>query len=401
MKKINFIQNQYLKKDLNQKLLKNYLKIEKKIFENIKDENQIFNLLSKNYKFNFKMEDLKKYKRFNNLAIIGMGGSILGAEAIYQFLNHHIKKNVFFFNDINETKLLNFKKEKNFKKTLFLVISKSGNTIETLTNFLSLKVIKTVKNNIIIISEKKNNELFNIANKFDLSFIEHKKFIGGRYSVLSEVGMVPAYLMGVNIHKFRFNFKKNLIYKEKSFLKDSAIKISNLMISKKFNNLILLNYVPSLEKFLYWYQQLIAESLGKKGQGFLPVVSNAPKDHHSLLQLYLDGPKDKLFYIFSLNQKSKLKIDSRKYLSHDNYIDKKSLSEIKISQKKAVVKSFIKNKIPYREFSIDKCDEQALGDLFFYFMLEVIIIGKISGLNPFNQPAVEEVKIFTKKILKT
>ena len=96
MKKINFIQNQYLKKDLNQKLLKNYLKIEKKIFENIKDENQIFNLLSKNYKFNFKIEDLKKYKRFNNLAIIGMGGSILGVEAIYQFLNHHIKKKCFF-----------------------------------------------------------------------------------------------------------------------------------------------------------------------------------------------------------------------------------------------------------------------------------------------------------------
>ena len=130
MKKINFIQNQYLKKDLNQKLLKNYLKIEKKIFENIKDENQIFNLLSKNYKFNFKMEDLKKYKRFNNLAIIGMGGSILGVEAIYQFLNHHIKKNVFFFNDINETKLLNFKKKKKLKKTLFLFIYKYGNTIE-------------------------------------------------------------------------------------------------------------------------------------------------------------------------------------------------------------------------------------------------------------------------------
>ena len=84
-----------------------------------------------------------------------------------------------------------------------------------------------------------------------------------------------------------------------------CIKFANLLNSKKFNNLIFLNYAPELEKFLYWCQQLIAESLGKKNKGFLPIISNVPKDHHSLLQLYLDGPKDKIFYIFSYEKKKK------------------------------------------------------------------------------------------------
>ena len=163
----------------------------------------------------------------------------------------------------------------------------------------SLNIIKKNKKNIIIISEKKDNFLFLVARKFNLFFVEHKNYIGGRYSVLSEVGLLPAYIMGLNIYKFRTQILECLKEKNKSFLKESTIKLASLINSKKFNNLIFLNYSPELEKFLFWSQQLIAESLGKKNKGFLPVISNAPKDHHSLLQLYLDGPKDKLFNIFS------------------------------------------------------------------------------------------------------
>ena len=107
--------------------------------------------------------------------------------------------------------------------------------------------------------------------------------------------------MGINIKKIRLKILELLNKKNKKFLKDNFEKLALIINSKKFNNLIFLNYAPSLEKFLYWCQQLIAESLGKKGKGFLPVISNVPKDHHSLLQLYLDGPKDKLFHIFSVN----------------------------------------------------------------------------------------------------
>ena len=171
------------------------------------------------------------------------------------------------------------------------------------------------------------------------------------------------------------------------------------MISKKFNNLIFLNYFPELEKFLYWCQQLIGESLGKKNKGFLPVVSNAPKDHHSLLQLYLDGPKDKLFNIFSFENKSKDKIKINKKYRINNFLNNKTLSSVKNAQKKALVKLFTKKNIPFREFRIKKINEETLGNLFSYFIIETIILGKLLDVNPYNQPAVEEVKIETKKLL--
>ena len=172
------------------------------------------------------------------------------------------------------------------------------------------------------------------------------------------------------------------------------------MESKKFNNLIFLNYVPELEKFLYWCQQLIAESLGKKNKGFLPLISNVPKDHHSLLQLYLDGPKDKIFNIFSYKKESNKKIYFNKNLIIDNYLNGKSLSKIKDAQKNALIKAFTKKGIPFREFKIKKINEEVLGKLFSFFIIETVILGKMTSLNPFDQPAVEQVKVFTKKFLK-
>ena len=292
----------------------------------------------------------------------------------------------------------NFKK-KNLKKTLFFIISKSGNTVETLANVFSLNILKKNAKNIIIITEKKNNPLFKLAKKLNIFFVEHKDFIGGRYSVLSEVGIVPTYFMGLEITKLRSKIFNILIGKNKALLKDSAIKLSYLIKSKKYNNLIFVNYSPKLKQFLFWCQQLIAESLGKKNKGFLPVISNAPRDHHSLLQLYLNGPKDKLFYIFSCDQRSKKKLNMKKFLNTKSFLHNHSLSNIKKAQKNSLIKSLSKNKIPYREFKIKKTDEETLGNLFSYFILETIIIGKLTNINPFDQPAVEEVKLFTKKLL--
>ena len=171
------------------------------------------------------------------------------------------------------------------------------------------------------------------------------------------------------------------------------------MNSAKKNNLIFLNYSPELEKFLYWCQQLIAESLGKKNKGFLPVISNVPKDHHSLLQLYLDGPKDKIFYIFSLEKKSKEKILLNKNLGIKSFLNKKGINEIKNAQKNALIRTLIKKNITYREFKINNNSEESLGKLFSQFILETIIIGKILQIDPFDQPAVELVIINTKLLL--
>ena len=394
----NIIHKDYLKKNISKKLSEDFEKFIEEITDNVDLTREAYNVLSNHFKFNFNLSELKKFKKFKSIAIIGMGGSILGSEAIYNCFKKKIKKKVYFFDDINSEKILSFKK-KNTSKTLFLIISKSGNTAETLSNFLALNIIKKKIKNIILISEKNNNILFSLAKKFDLFFIEHKKHIGGRFSVLSEVGIVPAYLMGVNIVKIRKNLKKYLFAKEKKLLKNNTIELTNLLLQRKFTSLIFLNYIPQLEKFLYWSQQLIAESLGKNGKGFLPIISNAPKDHHSLLQLYLDGPKDKIFYIFSLTEANKIKIKTKKITNKINYLHNKNLDKIKIAQKDALIKSLVIKKIPYREFEINHLNEEILGELFSYYILETILIGKLSGINPYDQPAVEQVKQDTKKIL--
>jgi glucose-6-phosphate isomerase len=383
--------------------IKNLSKKFDKIYANIKKDvgnsKKTLNILDKKFKLNFKIKDLRKFKKYKTIALIGMGGSILGAEAIYCFFQQKIKKNIYFFNNLNENELNNFKKKENISRVLFIIISKSGNTIETLSNTFALNIIKKNSKNVIIISEKNNNLLFSLSKKFNLFFVEHNNYVGGRYSVLSEVGILPAYLMGINIFKIRLKILEILNISNKFSLKNNCLKITNLIKSKKFNNLIFLNYCPELEKFLYWSQQLLAESLGKNNKGLLPVVSNAPKDHHSLLQLYLDGPKDNVFYIFSVNKS----LDKEIIVKHDKkfktFLNQKKISKIKSAQKKALVKSLVKKNIPFREFSIKKINEETLGKLFSLFIVETIVIGKLLELDPFNQPAVEQVKVYTKKFL--
>ena len=132
----------------------------------------------------------------------------------------------------------------------------------------------------------------------------------------------------------------------------------------------------------------------------MPIVSNNPKDHHSLLQLYLDGPKDKLFYVFSDNEKDKKKINTKKFTKDIHFFENKTLNSIKSFQRNAFIKTISKKNIPFREFVFEKFDEETIGELFLYFILETIIIGKLTRVNPFDQPAVEQVKVLTNYYLK-
>ena len=401
MKKQNILHKNYFKKKYSNKNF--YSKYFNNIFNEIKKNCDVsqntYHVLSKKFSFKFKLQDLKKFNKFEKIVLIGMGGSILGSKAIYSFLKKKIKKKVIFFDNLDKDKLNNFKSKNNKENCLFIVISKSGNTIETISNFIDLKILKNNAKNIIIISEKNENILYSIAKKYNLFFIEHKKYLGGRYSVLSEVGVVPSYFMGINIKNLRINLQKYFGNKEKSFLKQSSISLSQIIKKNFYKNLIFLNYSPKLEEFLFWCQQLIAESLGKKGKGLLPTISNSPKDHHSVLQLYLDGPKDKIFYLFSENVRKSNKIKTNIITKKLDYLNNKDLDEIKNAQKNAIKKVLIKNKIPFREFKINSFDEKTLGELFSYFILETSISGRLVNINPFNQPAVEQVKIFTKKLL--
>ena len=160
----NFIQKKHLNKNSN-KLNKDYRNNLKNIISELENVKNTFHSLSKNFEINFKNKDIKKFRKYNSIIVIGMGGSILGAEAIYNFLEKKIKKNFIFINNIDEIKLLKIKKNINLNQALFIVISKSGNTIETLSNFSFLKVIKKNKKNIIIISEKSDNPLYQLSKK--------------------------------------------------------------------------------------------------------------------------------------------------------------------------------------------------------------------------------------------
>ena len=149
-----------------------------------------------------------------------------------------------------------------------------------------------------------------------------------------------------------------------------------------------------------WYQQLVGESLGKKGKGITPIVSQCPKDHHSVLQLYLDGPKDKFFtFLRSSEKNNQHKTPGHVFSNNMDYLNNKSLNMIIKAQSTAVMNVFSKRNIPYREIYFNKNDEEELGSIFTFFVLETILLARMMNINPFDQPAVEDVKIITKKIL--
>lgn len=383
-------------KNLKSVTKKNLQKFTSKTIENLKNKNHLLNSLNKDYKLNFNFSELKKYKKFKRIIILGMGGSILGAEAIGQFLKHKIKKKIIFLNNLDEDLINEIKKIKDLKNSLFLIISKSGNTLEVLSIIDSIQNKANFNNrNTLIITENKNNDLSFFAKNNKIKIIFHKKHIGGRYSVFSETALVPCYLMGINIS----NFKKNnldFLRKDKNILIKNLINMSKIYSSKKINSLILLNYCSGLDSFLLWCQQLIAESLGKKGRGLIPIISKGPRDHHSLLQLFLDGPQDKFFYLFSIKEKNKIKNSSKLFKRSLN----KSNSYKVVQEQKNAFLTILKNKnIPHLSIEIKKRDEATLGKLFSYFIFETIFLGEDLKINPLNQPAVEQVKIITKKNL--
>ena len=374
---------------VNFKIKKNSSLVKKNLISILKSKNEVLNSLSKNYKNSFTKKLLHKYKKKIDYRVIGMGGSSLGTQTIYDFLKHKIRKN-FVFTDNLQTDLI---KEK--KKYTNLIVSKSGNTIETIVN---ANILIKKKDRNIFITENKDSYLFSLAEKLKSDIIHHNNYIGGRYSVLSEVGMLPAELMGLKVSNFR---QLNNLIKNKRFINSLISNVSSTLyfIKKKKFNSVIINYDERSENLFNWYQQLIAESLGKKKKGLLPVVSNMPKDNHSTMQLYLDGFKNNFFTFFYVNEKNSEKIKNNTILSSQYYLKNKNLSQITLAQRKATENVFKKKNIPFRSFEIKKRDEKTLGELFCFFILETILIGQSMNLNPYDQPAVELIKVETKKLL--
>jgi glucose-6-phosphate isomerase len=308
-----------------------------------------------------------------------------------------LDKNYFFLDNLNISTVNDLIK-KDLSKFSIFVISKSGQTLETLANCNIIlnnfkKRKKNISRNFIIISEK-NNALYNFAKKNNLLFFEHNINLSGRYSVLSEAGLLM----------FNLNYKKiiqgiNSVLKEnlKKTLINNSATLLTLIKSSKIDTHVSLIYSHHLLNYGFWHQQLLAESIGKKGRDFTPIISECPKDHHSIMQLYLDGKRNKFFtFIKTVNNK----IDQPIKDYFNQKFKKNSLNNIIDAQFSATINVFKKNSISFRVILIDqKKPIQSFISLLVYSMLETAILCKALDLNPFNQPAVEAIKQETNSIL--
>jgi glucose-6-phosphate isomerase len=387
----NFLKN-------NSKIYKKNLRKCSEILKNLFNikENFFFNTLSEQYQKNlFLKKIILKKKLHKNILIVGMGGSVLGTKMLSSFFG--LDNNYYFLDSLNNS-VVNDIIRKDLSKFSIFIISKSGQTLETLTNCNIIlnnfnKRKKEISKNFIIISER-NSILFNFAKKNNILFFEHNINLSGRYSVLSEAGLLMFNLdykkivQGIN-SVLKKDLKKNLI--------NNAATLLTLITKSKIDTHVSLIYTHNLLNYGYWHQQLLAESIGKNGKDFTPIISECPKDHHSIMQLYLDGKRNKFFTFFkTINNK----IDQPIKDYFDQKLKKNSLNNIVDVQFNATIKVFKNNLIPFRVILIDqKKPIQSFISLLVYSMLETAILCKALDLNPFNQPAVEAIKKETYSLL--
>ncbi|MCR5225112.1 MAG: hypothetical protein K6C34_03430 [Alphaproteobacteria bacterium] len=350
----------------------------------------------------FQNPRLKEWMNFDTFVIFGTGGSSLGGQCIHA--TSHPKKKIYFENNLDTYSLERLFLSIDLEKTGFLCISKSGETLETISQTLLAieftKNFKNLKDRFVIITEDKESSLREIATKFDFLCFEHPKTIGGRFSVFSIVGMLPALLCGIDPLRIRAGGKSVLenFQNDGSEIQRGASFVYNSFKQGKSEHISFI-YSDKLSYFGDWLAQLYAESSGKDGVGITPIKAMGAVDQHSQLQLYLDGTQNKCFTFFVEKQHSKLPIFNTNLPSKFEYLRGKNLSDIFSAQSTATFTTLTERKYSLRKFEFENITPEILGALFMHFMLEVVCVCKLMKVDPFNQPAVERGKIITKALL--
>lgn len=385
------------------------------ILDNLNEEIQI-----RGY-YNLPTQDTTKIKEFaktvkqKHIAIIGIGGSTLGTYAIYNFLNktNEYEKTLHFLESTDPTDIKSQLKSIDIDDTLFLVISKSGTTIETISIFKYLSsLVKMDSSNCVIISET-DSKLTNYANKHSMTTFEIPKNVGGRFSVLSSVGLVPLAILGVDIDKLLSganSVKKSFFSKDEYY--ELIMEKARFIVENKqrFNINVLFSYSSSLEGFNKWYIQLWGESLGKINingtrQALTPIGLIGPVDQHSFLQLIAQGKRDKTVTFIKVDDfQDDTKIPSGTIDGFDDleYVDNISFANLIDEQANATIKAIKELKdIPYDVIHLKKQDEKSIGKLMYTFMLLTSAVGKFLQINTYDQPGVEDGKIILKDKLKS
>lgn len=328
----------------------------------------------------------KSQKKFHDVVVIGIGGSILGAKTLFETLkstywNMWKKPRMFFIDNLDADQIIDLGDILKKEKTLFIVVSKSGETLEIIEilSFLVLalkkKFGKNWKERIAIITGKNEGKLYKFAKAENLKTFLVPREIPGRFSVLTTAGLVPAAIAGIDIKKLLYGASKVKIEGV-----PSALAYAQYKTGKKIT--VLFPYGSKFNAFSEWYKQLLAESIGKKKNiGITPLTAIGPKDQHSLLQLLLDGPKDK--FILFIEAQSKYK----------------EFSKVISAEKKATEQALTEKKQRNATITLQKIDEENIGQLLYTMEAATALLGELYKVNPFNQPAVEKVKKLTRKIL--
>ena len=354
------------------------------------------------------IEVIKNFSNLKNKIIIfGTGGSNLGARALNNIsLNRNI--DIEFFDNIDPLVFENSFKNIDYNNTGFIIVSKSGETPETLSQFGVLiekaeqeKKLNTFFQNTLVVTEYKNSTLYNAAKNNNILTLEHDKDIGGRYSIFSNVGIAPAIIAGLDIEQLYLGAKEVL----ENIDKYIDINIGKFLYSSNnsnYNSSIIMTYSDSLYFFGKWYLQLWSESLGKENKGITPIHSVGTTDQHSQLQLYLDGPKDKFFTFITSDHFGKgLKINNKFFDNTSaDYLKNKSMGDLMFAEQKATIETFKRNKFKFRQIHLPLINELSIGKLLTLSIIETIATCTYMDVNPFNQPAVEQGKILTKEYLR-
>ena len=349
-----------------------------------------------------KFEELsQKISNYKKVIILGVGGSSLGAKTLCSLKNQN---KVQFIESIDPTTITNTLNEINFADSFFIVISKSGQTIETtcqtllIVNKFKELNIENFQNNFLFITQNPQSPIGQIAKEINAQITSHPDNIGGRYSVFSIVGLLPSLIAGINIKDIRLGAKEiiNDFLEKGSIDNDIATQIT--LYEQGYTNNVLMPYIDNLENFNHWYRQLSAESLGKNGFGATPINSMGTVDQHSQLQLYLEGPKDKFFtFITQKNHAQDLKVT--KLGNVQTLFDNKTLSQIVKIEEETTIEVLNQKILPIRIIEIDQLNEKVLGGLMMQMFIETIALSYIKNIDPFDQPAVEEIKNLTKRYL--
>jgi len=351
-------------------------------------------------------------KSFATVAVLGIGGSSLGGQALTA-LRKVQKPFVEFHDNPDPFHWAKALKRFDLKKTHFIAISKSGGTAETLMQVLTAADaleklgVKQLKKHFTIITEPHQSALADFADSIGAARLDHPLGVGGRYSVLTMVGALPGLNMGLNFKQLRAGAQAALEQVLNAAAPADAPAACGAALhyalsqQNKLATTILWPYADDLAVFGGWWRQLWAESLGKEGQGSTPVSVLGPVDQHSQLQLFRDGPGNALFTLMTVDTKGKglTAPRARANALGLKYLAGKKMGDLVDAEARATGQTLFKNGRPVRRIHLTQVDEFHMGALMMHFMLETIIMGKLMGVDPFNQPGVEEGKILARQYL--